>query len=200
MADSERKILAATNNPDKLREIRQILDGSGWTVLSLKDIPPYPEPPEDGDTLVENALEKAREGFQHSGILTLADDTGLEVDALDGRPGVFSARYAGENATYEDNVLLLLKELDSLPAPKRTASFRTVMALVGEDTELWWEGSCKGSITDQQIGADGFGYDPVFWSPELGKTFAEASPKEKNSVSHRGRALQQLDEKLRTLI
>ena len=200
MADSERKILAATNNPDKLREIRQILDGSGWTVLSLKDIPPYPEPPEDGDTLVENALEKAREGFQHSGILTLADDTGLEVDALDGRPGVFSARYAGENATYEDNVLLLLKELDSLPAPKRTASFRTVMALVGEDTELWWEGSCKGSITDQQIGADGFGYDPVFWSPELGKTFAEASPKEKNSVSHRGRALQQLAEKLRTLI
>ena len=106
-----RRLLAATNNIDKLREIRQILAGTGWGVVGLDAFPPYPEPPEDGDTLVENALQKAREGYSRTGLLSLADDTGLEINALNGRPGVFSARYAGPSATYSDNVDRVIEEL-----------------------------------------------------------------------------------------
>jgi len=194
-----KRILVATNNTDKLREIRQILDGTGWEVVGLNKLPPYPEPIEDGETLAENALIKAREGFRQSGILTLADDTGLEVDALDGRPGVYSARYAGENATYSDNVNLLIREMSGVPEPMRTARFRTVMALVGKDSEECWEGVAEGMIISESIGGKGFGYDPVFYSPELGQTFAEASSKAKNRVSHRGRALQKLVDRLKKL-
>lgn len=186
------RLLAATHNIDKLREIHQILAETGWEVVGLDSFPPYPEPPETGETLLENALIKAREGFRRTGMLTLADDTGLEVDALDGRPGVRSARYAGEKATYEDNVKLLLKELSSLNGSDRTARFRTVMALVGSGIEKWWEGVSEGRIINEARGANGFGYDPVFWSPDIGRTFAEASPAEKHSVSHRGRALRGL--------
>jgi len=186
---STRQILAATNNTDKLREIHQILNSSDWEVVGLNDFPPYPEPPENGETLVENALKKAREGYKHTGVLTLADDSGLEVDYLNGRPGVHSARYAGENATYEDNVDLLLCELDGAQNNERTARFRCVMALVGAGIEQWWEGVSEGIIIETRKGSSGFGYDPVFWSPELGKTFAEASSEDKNRVSHRGRAL-----------
>ena len=199
MPENPKRILAATNNRDKLREIRQILKGTGWEVVALADLPPYPEPPEDGETLAENALIKAREGFQHSGLLTLADDTGLEVDALGGRPGVHSARYAGQNATYADNVKLLLEELDGVPGSARTARFRTAMALVGEGVEECWEGIAEGRILTEPTGIDGFGYDPVFLSPELGVTFAEASPDEKNRVSHRGRALRMLADRLREI-
>ncbi len=187
--NSNKQILIATHNLDKLREIRQILTDSGWEVLGLDSLPPYPEPIEDADTLHGNAFLKAREGFARSGILTLADDSGLEVDAIDGRPGVYSARYAGENATYADNVNLLLEELDSVPSELRTARFKCVMAIVGNAFEGSWEGVCEGFITSEQKGHDGFGYDPVFMSPELGITFAEASPEQKNRVSHRGRAL-----------
>jgi len=182
-------ILVATHNNDKLREIRQILEGTGWVVLGLDDFKPYPEPVEDGKTMLENALIKARAGFKQTGVLALADDSGLEVDALDGRPGVHSARYAGADATYEDNVDLLLRELDNVPTERRNARFRCVMALVGPGVEQWWEGVAEGLITEDKRGHSGFGYDPVFWSPELGKTFAEASSEDKNRVSHRGRAL-----------
>lgn len=190
------RILVATNNQDKLREIQQILAESPWEVVGLGDFEPYPEPEENGETLLANALIKAQEGFRQSGLLTLADDTGLEVDALDGRPGVISARYAGLNATYDDNVDLLLRELEHVPAPQRTARFRTVMALVGDNIEHSWEGVAEGVITMNRQGANGFGYDPVFWSPELKMTFAEAASDLKNQVSHRGRALRGLLEHL----
>ena len=197
-ADS-RRILAATGNPDKLREIRRVLIGTSWEVVGLNEVPAYPEPIEDAETLAENALIKAREGFRRTGLLTLADDTGLETDALNGRPGVWSARYAGPNATYEDNVKLLLEELADVPAERRTARFRTVMALVGADVERTWEGVAEGVILAEKQGANGFGYDPVFWSPELGRTFAEAGLDEKNEVSHRGRALRLLAAELEKL-
>jgi len=184
--------LAATQNKDKLREIRQILEGSGWDVAGLDDFPPYPETVEDGETLLENALLKARDGYRHTRLITLADDSGLEVDGLNGRPGIHSARYAGENATYEDNVDLLLRELEDVPESERTARFRCVMALIGPDIERWWEGVSEGIIIDEKRGKSGFGYDPVFWSPELGMTFAEATAADKNRVSHRGRALKGL--------
>ena len=175
-----------------MREIRQILEESGWNVAGLDDFPPYPETVEDGETLLENALLKARDGYRHTNLITLADDSGLEVDGLNGRPGIHSARYAGENATYEDNVDLLLRELKDVPAPDRTAHFRCVMALVGPGIERWWEGVSEGVILDERRGESGFGYDPVFWSPELGMTFAEATAEDKNRVSHRGRALKGL--------
>ena len=135
---------------------------------------------------------KAREGFKQTGCLALADDSGLEVDYLNGRPGIHSARYAGESATYEDNVNLLLSKLDNVPENRRTARFLCVMALVGDEVEFTWEGVSEGIITTDKRGFSGFGYDPVFWSPELGKTYAEASAEEKNRVSHRGRALRKL--------
>ncbi|NQT35187.1 RdgB/HAM1 family non-canonical purine NTP pyrophosphatase [bacterium] len=192
MSENHRRILAATQNKDKLREIRQILEGSGWDVAGLDDFPPYPETVEDGETLLENALLKARDGYRHTRLITLADDSGLEVDGLNGRPGIHSARYAGENATYEDNVDLLLRELEDVPESERTARFRCVMALIGPDIERWWEGVSEGIIIDEKRGKSGFGYDPVFWSPELGMTFAEATAADKNRVSHRGRALKGL--------
>jgi XTP/dITP diphosphohydrolase len=185
-------ILVATHNKDKLREIREILKETDWTVLSLDDFEPYPEPVEDGATMLDNALVKARAGYNQSGVLTIADDSGMEVDALDGRPGIHSARYAGEDATYEDNVDLLLSELKNVPYERRNARFRCVMALVGSGVEQWWEGIAEGMITETRRGHSGFGYDPVFWSPELGMTFAEASAEAKNRVSHRGHALAEL--------
>jgi XTP/dITP diphosphohydrolase len=187
-----RTLLVATHNQDKLREIRAILAGSGWDVLGLDSIAQYPEPEETGETFVENSLLKAREGYHRSKILTVADDSGLEVDALDGRPGVLSARYAGPNSSYADLVAKLLSEMRGIPADKRTARFHCAMSLVGEGTELSWDGSVEGTITTEVHGTGGFGYDPVFYSQELGKTFAEATPEEKNRVSHRGKALQQL--------
>ena len=192
MKHPSQRLFVATRNRDKLREIRQILDGLGWELLDLDDFPPYPEPVENGKTLLENALLKARTGFTQTGLLSLADDSGLEVDALDGRPGVNSARYAGDKTDYEDNVNLLLEELTGVAEKLRTARFRCVMALVGPGIERWWEGVSEGVILKEKRGRSGFGYDPVFWSPELGVTFAEASPAEKNRVSHRGEALQEL--------
>jgi len=189
---ARRRLVAATNNRDKLREIRCILNGCGWELLDLSRFPSYPEPSESGLTLTENALFKARVGFIRTGEITLADDTGLEVDALNGEPGVISARYAGENVTYRDNVALLLRELRNVPESRRAARFRCVMALVGPGMEQIWEGVAEGTILSEPRGENGFGYDPVFWSPELQKTFAEADPEEKNQVSHRARALASL--------
>lgn len=143
-------------------------------------------------TLKENSLIKAREGFSRTGLLTIADDTGLEVDALGGDPGVYSARYSGEDATYMSNMHKVLSELASIPNAARTARFRTVMAMVGSEGEFSWEGVCEGRITASPMAEIGFGYDPIFWSMELGKTFSESSNEEKNRVSHRGKALRKL--------
>ena len=182
----------ATGNAHKLREIAAAL-GDAWTLKSLADYPELPEPVEDGDTLEANALLKAHALRAHTGGLSVADDTGLLVDALQGAPGVYSARYAGPACSYQDNVLKLLRELEGIPERLRSARFETVIAVVEESgLEHLFRGVCPGCITAAQRGSGGFGYDPVFEVAELGKTFAELSMEEKNLHSHRGKAVRQL--------
>jgi XTP/dITP diphosphohydrolase len=184
------RLVLATRNEDKVREIREALDGLPVGLMSLIDLPEIGEIEETGDTLEENALLKAETVSAATGLPALADDTGLEVEALDGRPGVRSSRYAGENATYEDNVRKLLEEMKGVPPARRAASFRTVIALAfpggGSRTV---EGYCKGSIETQARGENGFGYDPVFTPQHSRFTFAELTLAQKNAISHRGRAL-----------
>ncbi len=139
-----RLIFVATHNLDKLNEIQSILKDTGWNFIGIDKVPNYSSPDENGLTLIENALIKARHGFSHSGLLTLADDSGLEVEALNGRPGVHSAYYAGANCTYHDNVKKLLAELKGFPLPTRRARFRCVMALVGQNIEIYREGIVDG--------------------------------------------------------
>lgn len=158
-------------------------------ILSLEQFPDAPEVEEDGDTLAANAIKKALAIHQHTQLPAVADDTGLMVDALNGAPGVYSSRFAGPGATYADNVKKLLRQLEGMPLSQRTAEFCTVMALAVNGETHWVEGKCRGVITLAPRGAGGFGYDPVFFVPELHKTFAELTLAEKNQISHRGRAL-----------
>lgn len=182
------KLAIATNNQHKLQEIRAILGDSFEELLSLKDLGIDVDVEETGTTLEENALIKARTILALSGIATLADDTGLMVDALNGAPGVYSARYAGEEHNDAKNRALLLKNLDGVK--DRSAHFATVIALCYPDGKtLTASGRVNGEILLSERGTEGFGYDSLFFSTELGKTFAEATQAEKNSVSHRGRAL-----------
>ena len=182
------KLAIATNNQHKLQEIRAILGDSFEELLSLKDLGIDVDVEETGTTLEENALIKARAILSLSGIATLADDTGLMVDALKGAPGVYSARYAGEEHDDAKNRALLLKNLDGVK--DRSAHFATVIALCYPDGKtLTASGRVNGEILLSERGTEGFGYDSLFFSTELGKTFAEATQSEKNSVSHRGRAL-----------
>lgn len=182
------KLAIATNNQHKLQEIRAILGDSFEELLSLKDLGIDVDVEETGKTLEENALIKARAILSLSGIATLADDTGLMVDALNGAPGVYSARYAGEEHDDAKNRALLLKNLDGVK--DRSAHFATVIALCYPDGKtLTASGRVNGEILLSERGTEGFGYDSLFFSTELGKTFAEATQAEKNSVSHRGRAL-----------
>lgn len=188
------KIAIATNNPSKLREIRAILGGFFDEALSLSDLGIDIDIEETGTTLTENALIKARTIRDLTGLPALADDSGLMVDALGGAPGVYSARYAGEEHDDKKNNALLLKNLEGKP---RDAKFCSVIALCYPDgRELTAEGSAPGVILEEERGTGGFGYDPLFFSPELGKTFAEATPEQKNSVSHRSRALRAMLELL----
>ena len=186
------KIIIATHNEDKLKEIKGYLDNSSFNIVSLSDFSNIGEIIENGRTLEDNALIKAREVFDKTGIPTISDDTGLEVDALDGEPGVYSARYAGENCTYSDNVNKLLKNMEKLPAKKRTARFQTAIAFVEENMELVSEGIVEGKITTKPKGVGGFGYDPVFYVPVKGKTFSEMNMTEKNQISHRSKAIQEM--------
>lgn len=182
------KLAIATNNQHKLQEIRAILGDSFEELLSLKDLGIDVDVEETGSTLEENALIKARAILALSGIATLADDTGLMVNALRGAPGVYSARYAGEEHDDAKNRALLLKNLDGVK--DRSAHFATVIALCYPDGKtLTASGRVNGEILLSERGTEGFGYDSLFFSTELGKTFAEATQAEKNSVSHRGRAL-----------
>ena len=182
------KLAIATNNQHKLQEIRAILGDSFEELLSLKDLGIDVDVEETGTTLEENALIKARAILALSGIATLADDTGLMVDALNGAPGVYSARYAGEEHNDAKNRSLLLKNLNGVK--DRSAHFATVIALCYPDGKtLTASGRVTGEILLSERGTEGFGYDSLFFSTELGKTFAEATQAEKNSVSHRGRAL-----------
>jgi XTP/dITP diphosphohydrolase len=168
--------------------------------LSLSEVPGIPEVVEDGETFEENALKKARVMAYSTGIVTLADDSGLCVDALDGRPGVHSARYAGDNASDEEKYLRVLEEMEGVPDSGRSARFVCALALVAPDgDEKLFRGVCEGRITREPRGSSGFGYDPIFYFEEAGCTFAEMDRESKNRVSHRGRALRQFADFLRKL-
>ena len=186
------KIVLATHNHDKEIELQHSLRGLGVEICSLSEYPDIGEIEETGATLLENSLLKAHTVHGLTGLPAIADDTGLEVDALDGAPGVYSARFSGVNATYEDNVIKLLSVMEDVPDDMRSARFRTVISFVDGIQELWTEGFIEGKITENSRGNMGFGYDPVFYVPRLEKTFAELSIAEKNKISHRGLALQKL--------
>ncbi|MED5317180.1 MAG: RdgB/HAM1 family non-canonical purine NTP pyrophosphatase [Candidatus Neomarinimicrobiota bacterium] len=192
-------LVLATHNPDKQTEMNAVLSDLGLDVIGLDQYPEIDDIPENGTTLLENALIKARAVHLKTGFPALADDTGLEVDALHGAPGVYSARFAGEDATYQDNVKKLLSVMAGISRQNRTARFRTVVALIDSDTELWTEGIIEGLITREQRGAGGFGYDPIFEAADTGKTFSEMSAAQKNEISHRARALQKMQKKLITV-
>ena len=185
-------IVIATHNPDKKKEIMIALHELGVNILFLDNFPEIGEIEETGSTLLENSLIKARTVSAITGIPAIADDTGLEVDALNGAPGIYSARYAGINVSYEDNVRKLLSEMSSTDMDSRTARFRTVVSFHSQNKELWAEGVIEGSITMGAIGTGGFGYDPVFRVEQTGKTFAEMTRLEKNKISHRGVALEKM--------
>lgn len=182
------EIVFATHNQHKTEEVRAIL-GADYRILNLPELG-CPDIPETADTLKGNALQKAQYVADHYGRNCFADDTGLEVLALDGRPGVYSARYAGEGCSYQDNVLKLLGEMQGVT--DRRACFKTVVALILNGETYFFEGRVDGIILPEQRGTDGFGYDPVFLPDGYDQTFAEMSPATKNSISHRGRAIQQL--------
>jgi XTP/dITP diphosphohydrolase len=166
----------------------------------LNDYSGYPDVVEDGKTFEENAKKKARAYFEYSGIPAFADDSGLVVPALNGEPGILSARYAGKHANYEDNNRLLIDKIKSVPEDKREGKFVCTICYVDKNYEKFITGTCSGIILDRLQGTEGFGYDPLFYVPELGKTFAELPMEEKNKISHRGRALIQFQEFLKNKI
>lgn len=184
-----RKYVFATNNAHKLREIKAMLPQS-IEILSLEKINCHVEIPETADTLEGNARIKARYVYEHYGLDCFADDTGLEVEALNGAPGVHTARYAGDNHDTEANIDKLLAELNG--EINRKAKFRTVIALIEKGEEHLFEGVLEGEIAEKRCGDDGFGYDPVFIPQETGKTFAELGPDTKNKISHRALAVAKL--------
>ena len=200
------KLILATRNQHKIEEIKKILsenDGAGQKleILTLRDFPDMPEVEETGKTMKENAILKAVAVYNATGIPALADDSGLEVDALNGAPGVVSARFAGPGCTYKDNNVKLLGLLKGTPEDKRGATFRCVVALaLSQDDIRIVEGKVRGIIIDKEIGKKGFGYDPVFYHPESGKTFAELTQEEKNRVSHRGIAFRKAKELIKRLM
>lgn len=192
-----KEIVIATQNKGKVAEIALALANLPVKVLSLSDFKAIPEAVEDGVSFEENAVLKARHYAKHTGKACLADDSGLEVDALQGAPGIYSARFAGETATDEDNNEKLLAELEGIESGKRMARFRCVLAFVdSNETVLTTDGVCSGIIGTKPQGTGGFGYDCLFYVPELNKTMAEISKEEKNAISHRGQALKSMASKL----
>ncbi len=189
-------LVLATANPHKTEEIRQVLSDFDIELLARPD--DVPDVDETADTLEGNALLKARALASATGVPALADDTGLFIDALGGAPGVHSARYAGDGATFEDNVDKVLAQLEDVSPPERTARFRTVVALANPDGTSWWvEGVLEGTILPGRTGQHGFGYDPIFAPVDGGgRSLAELSADEKNALSHRGHALRAFAKKL----
>lgn len=187
--ESKRKIVFATNNAHKLEEIREIM-GDSWQVLSLSDIDCHDDIPETADTLEGNAIQKAMFVKEHYGYDCFADDTGLLVNALDGAPGVYSARYAGPGHDSAANMALLLRNMRG--KDNRKARFSTVIALIEDSSLKTFEGSVSGEIIEEAAGTEGFGYDPVFRPDGYDVTFAQMSAEEKNAISHRGRAVARL--------
>ena len=184
-------LVIATRNPGKLREFRRLFESLDGDIVGLNEVGTVDEVEETGETFEENARIKAVEYARMSGELVLADDSGLEVDALDGEPGVRSARYGGEGLSDDDRVQLLLKRMKGVPRRRRAARFRAVLAIAGPRTGLEpviVEGVLEGEVACQPLGSNGFGYDPVFWLPERAMTTAQLSPEEKDAISHRGSA------------
>ncbi len=191
------KVLVASNNKGKLKEFNKILGELGIECISMNDAGIDIDVEETGTTFLENAKIKAEAIYKIAKIPTVSDDSGLCVDALGGEPGVYSARYAGEHGNDEKNNEKLLANLKNIPPEKRTARFMSVVYLVLDDnTAISAQGTAEGFIIDEPKGENGFGYDPIFFSPTLGKTFAQASVEEKNAISHRGSALRELKRKL----
>lgn len=195
------KLIAATNNQKKLKEIKAIMSDTEIELLTLKGAGLDIEIEETGSTFEENALIKARTVAKLSGLCALSDDSGLMVDALNGEPGVYSARYAGEGASDEDLIKKLLDNMKSVPDDKRSARFVSVIAFCTPKGEHFTvRGECHGEIIRKPIGAGGFGYDPVFYIKEYGKTFAELEPEIKNQISHRGNALKVLKTRMNEIL
>ena len=191
------RFVVATFNRDKAAELHALLALPGVTLVPLADWPGASAPEEVGDSLLANARLKARAAAELTGLPAIADDTGLEVDALGGAPGVRAARYAGERATYAENVAKLLRELVGVPGARRTARFRTVCIAAWPDgREVHAEGALEGVIVESPRGSGGFGYDPVFAPLGDTRTYAELTPEQKNALSHRARAVRALGEKL----
>lgn len=198
---ASKKVVIATNNAHKLEEIARILAPLDWEFVSLKSCGDFPEPVEDAGTFEGNARIKAAAALKNTGLPALADDSGLEVEALGGKPGVFSSRYAGEDATDGENNDKLLSELADVPDEKRRARFVSTIVFIDTDgTEIVARGTCEGTIGHERRGHNGFGYDPLFISDDLGGiTTAEATPEQKDSISHRGRALAAFVEKAKEI-
>jgi XTP/dITP diphosphohydrolase len=198
-ADQLKKIVFASGNPGKAHEIQAMLADLGVNILSLHDYPDIPEIVEDGKNFLENALIKARIVAIETGEIVLADDSGLEVDALGGAPGIRSARYAGKNADDRRNILKLLYDLKDVPPKQRGAAFQCVLVLYHPHNGRYetFQGRWEGVIAEKPAGCGGFGYDPVFFLPDLGVTAAELSPEVKNRISHRAQAICKLKETFR---
>lgn len=188
------KIVMATKNQNKLREFREILEGI--ELVSESELGVDIDVEETGLTFEENSMLKAKAVYEKTGLPSLADDSGLSVDALSGEPGVYSARYGGEGLDDKGRVRLLLKNMEGIPGEKRGASFICAITMVSDKGIVTAKGECRGEILTEPVGENGFGYDPVFYVREYGKTTAQMSAEEKNSISHRGKALRQLKEKL----
>lgn len=188
-----KEIIIATKNKGKAKDFEELLQPMGYRVLTLHDVAPHMDVEETGETFEKNAILKAETIAQELQATVIADDSGLEIDALGGEPGVYSARYSGEERNDESNIDKVLQKMVLVPADEKTARFRCVLALAspGQETIIF-EGACEGLITDERKGHHGFGYDPIFYVPSLDKTMAEMEPAEKASVSHRGNAIREL--------
>ncbi|MEH7094725.1 XTP/dITP diphosphatase [Neobacillus vireti] len=196
-----KEVIIATKNPGKAREFEEIFSSRGIAVRTLLDFPELPEVEETGNTFEENATLKAEAVSQALDKMVIGDDSGLIIDALDGRPGIFSARYAGEPKNDQNNTDKVLLELQGVPGEKRTARFYCALAIAvpGHETKTV-SGTCEGRILEERRGTNGFGYDPVFYVPEKGLSMAELSSEEKNQLSHRANALKKLDVLLDTIL
>lgn len=195
------KIVLATKNRDKIREIRKILKDIPIEILTLDNFKNFPNVEEDGKTVEENAIKKSKEISKFTKMIALADDTALEVKYLKGKPGVYSSRFAGVECSYEDNNKKLLRLLSGVPENKRSAVFRTVIAITTPDGKVRCvEGRCYGRISDKILGKNGFGYDPVFIPKGFKKTFAQMKPSMKNKISHRAKALIKAKKLLKSIL
>lgn len=189
---SKPKLLLATNNQAKVREYARLLKGIPYRIVSLEDVGISEQVEETGASFEENAVLKAERYAELSGLITMADDSGLEVEALGGEPGVRSARYAGEGASDEQRIAFLLDKMAGIPWDKRNARFRCVIAIARPNGVVQTcQGDCRGVLTFAPLGENGFGYDPIFYLPELHRTMAELTMKEKNAISHRGKAAEE---------